>query len=158
MSEGMKDELPFSDARIWMLRPWRIEEFIQEGRCGVDFGLDDVDLTTVQTRDALKAIYASHRSEYGNSTVRDYLSQVNRFLFSMQIDDYVLLPNSDYQKLRLGQVKTDPYYDAKLNPKNNRTIHWFHDEIERNELTSTVNNNKRIMEISHDLRDEFIEL
>lgn len=113
-------------------------QFLELGYVGIGYKLHDVDLSCVNDPSELGSLYREKISGADQGAKSHNLTRVGRFLFEIQIDDYVVTPSPHRERLIFGRIASRPYHDPNDEVSNNylnrRKVTWHYRSIRRDEL------------------------
>ncbi len=113
-------------------------QFLEVGYVGIGYNLHDVDLSCVNNPSQLRSLYSKEISGVDPGAKSNNLTKVERFLFEMQIDDYVVTPSPHQERLICGRIASGPYHDPNDEVSNNylnrRRVTWHYRSIRRDEM------------------------
>ena len=106
--------------------------------------LREVDLSKVETKAELTAMYRQARPNHASNQVGANVGQLWLFL-EMEVGDYVITPCADSQWLYYGIVMDVPYYYAPNHPDgcdfpHRRPVAWARRRINRSDFSDTFQN------------------
>ena len=132
--------------KVWIVRGGRsgqfTGQFLEVGYVGIGYNLHDVDLSCVNGPSELRNLYRKKISGADPGAKSNNLTRVERFLFEMQIDDYVVTPSPHPQRLICGRIASVSYHarndEASNNYLNRRRVTWHYRSIRRDEMFTLV--------------------
>ena len=130
---------------IWVVRADGSEETqncVNGGFTGIGWK-ETGDLTDVMDSTAVASRWlrvANRNDKVG--TIRADVGNISRFLFDIQIGDWVITPEAERQWLRYGQVIGDYRYDAAVRDgcryRHRRNVLWSRSRLDRDKLSSNL--------------------
>ena len=113
-------------------------QFLEVGYVGIGYNLHDVNLSCVDGPSELRSRYSKRISGADPGARSNNLTRVERFLFEMQIDDYVVTPSPIPERLICGRIASGPFHapndGASNNYLNRRRVVWHYRSIRRDEM------------------------
>ena len=130
------------ETKVWIVRGGGsgqfTGQFLEVGYVGIGYNLYDVDLSRVNDPSELRRRYSEKISGADQGAKSGNLTKVERFLFEMQIDDYVVTPSPHPERLICGRIASGPYHDPNDEVSNNylnrRRVNWHYRSIRRGAL------------------------
>jgi predicted Mrr-cat superfamily restriction endonuclease len=139
------------------------KNFVQGGYVAVGYGIT-ASLAAVTSREELTKIYKqANPSDTSNLVIGQQVGQVARFLFDMQVGDYVITPASDTESLHYGQISDRGYWFDNERADgcpfaHRRGVVWYKDQLSRSSFSvpfqNTIRSSLTVFGISQ--RDEFL--
>lgn len=93
----------------------------------------DVDLSKCSTRDDIRRVILDFCPGESPATVGNWAGQLDRFVHTMQVGDFVVMPRKYQQVVAIGQVAGNYEYrgDAELGFRHVRPVDWLNPEVDR---------------------------
>jgi len=124
------------------------EAFVHGGYAAI--GFDSPDITPyieAQDIEVLRRDYASAHPDYSSRVVAYCIWQLWRFATELKTGDIILTPERDTEKIRVGVVVGDYYYEHKEDPTcsmpHRRPIKWEEQVLFRSTLSVPMQNTLR---------------
>jgi predicted Mrr-cat superfamily restriction endonuclease len=133
--------------RAWVARPYphgkyRVKEFLLKNIIGLGWPLIG-DLSHCNNRNDIKKAILSYYNYSSAQSLGQAVGNISRFIFEIQINDYVLLPDGPI--IYIGEVTSLYKYDNSVDSDeegypHQREISWIYDKkaIPRNLLTGRI--------------------
>lgn len=147
---------------IWLLRAnfgEHTQRCVEGGFHGLGWDMGDCSL--LADRESLASHWESVApAEDSPGNRRAVVGIFARFLFEMQIGDWILTPEVNSRWLRYGQVTGDYWFEADApasdtcHYQHRRTVDWKPDQIDRSELSvplqNTLKSNLTLFRVRHE--------
>ena len=144
--------------KVWLVRGGREErsvgEFLSQERVGIGFGLEEVDLSALKSRAAIRDAYLECNPDASNASVGQNVSQVSDFGLEMKVGEYVMMPAGS--RIHYGAIGSTPYNDPEVSYRNSRRVVWYEEPILRDCL-SDLPRRKTVAPVKDQLEDEFFK-
>lgn len=120
--------------------------FIDGGYTAIGWIPQD-SLKGITTDDQLKELYIKTYPNYTPVSLGQQIGQISRFLFEIQPGDIVVTPTSENEKLAVGKVTGDYYFqsDEKCPYPHRKSVMWLKDRVIRTSLSVPLQNTLRSM-------------
>ncbi len=139
------------------------KQFVEGGYVAIGW-MSSVDLTAIQSREALYPLYKeAHPKDTSNIVVGQQVGQIARFLLDIQAGDYVITPAADTEWLHYGQVAPELSYvyaagDDGCPYRHRRRVGWAKERLKRGDCSvpfqNTIRSSLTVFAVSQ--RDEFL--
>jgi len=120
--------------------------FRTEGYVAIGW-LNEADLGhfTTEQYEALRSLYALNHPGAGPLSIGQNVGQIARFLFEIQKGDIVVTPTLENEKLAVGKVTSDYYYekDSACPFPHRKRVQWCPDPVLRSALSVPLQNTLR---------------
>jgi restriction system protein len=154
-------------SNVWCVRAdfgTYTQHFIDGGYAGIGW-LDDIDLSSVRTREELYPLYKqAYPDDQSNIVIGQQVGQIARFLLDIQAGDYVITPAGDSERLYYGVVGKDPSYFHADNSdgcryRQRRRVEWVRKPLVRGSFSVPFQNTMRssLTVFSVSQRAEFLD-
>ncbi|MBV8549130.1 MAG: restriction endonuclease [Alphaproteobacteria bacterium] len=140
------------------------KQFVDGGYVAIGWRLADTDLSSINNRDQINALYrADNPEETSNIVIGQQVGQIARFLCEMQAGDYVITPDKDTEWLHYGKIAEDPSYYYQPNDEacpypHRRRVEWGKERLKRADFSVPFQNTMRssltVFAVSQ--KDEFL--
>ena len=114
------------------------EAWVHGGYAAIGW-LEDQDLSHVGSREDIRARLEKSHPDRLTGTINNWARQIDCFLLKMKPGDFVLTPAADHDRLHIGRVLSEPYYEADPGDScpwpHRRGIEW-HFEASRSAHTT----------------------
>ena len=118
------------------------------------------DITSIKSISEIKTLMENKYTEYNKQKIGLNVSQVNKFLLEMKVNDYVLTYNSEARIYSLGKIVSGYRYNGDLYYKNIRDVTWL-ESFSRDILTNTskysLGSLSTVFEVNEEVRKEIID-
>ena len=158
--EVFKSENPDWDPpKIWIVRGGSsgqpVDYQIENGVAGIDFNLEDVDLSRLLDDGVVRQAYSTRNPDAGEGRVRAQTGSVMNFVRDIRMCDYVLMPDGDGQRIHYGKVVSDPYHVPNGPWENRRDIEWADRVLIKPDLPSFPTRTRTVTQASDGVKEEF---
>ena len=149
--------------KVWVVPGGRGDETVEQSlsnkHIGIGLRLQHIDLSSMKTEDEITAAYTNlNAGKLSKPTIREYKPQVVRFVLNMNVDDYVLMPDTDGERVYFGVIESKLYFESESDYGNCRKVAWRSETLNRSKLPSFPDGRVRISEADESLQAEFFEL
>ena len=137
---------------VWMVRSefgTYTQAFLTGGYAAIGW-LPEHDLSAVTARDELDTLYRHVYREdaESNNVVGQQVGQIHRFIFQIEVGDYVTTAPSETEWLHYGKVTNTPYYYFPDNSDgcpfpHRRKVVWADERLRRSEFSIPMQNTLR---------------
>ena len=154
-------------SNVWCVRAeygTYTQHFVKGGYVAIGYGMTDIDLSQVTSREDLYPIYKkANPQDTSNIVIGQQVGQIARFLLEMKASDYVITPSADTEHLHYGQIAPDPSYVYALGDdgcpyRHRRRVEWAGRTMARSEFSvpfqNTIRSSLTVFAVSQ--RDEFL--
>ena len=108
-------------------------EALENGKLALDFN-NTIDLTQVQTRNALKTLYNRIAPEATPNQINNWAGQLWSFKDSIKIGDLVVMPRKDNREFfAIGEIAGEYEYHTEQ-PSHKRAVKWISPAVRRDSL------------------------
>lgn len=156
------------EPKVWVVRAlggrWT-DDFLTQGCVGINYGLAEVDMSSVGTRAEIKEIYSRVRPNASMGSVANIASQIDSFLLKMELGDYVITPGHNRAFYYGTVADAAPFFLKGASFANRRKVRWVKDPLQREDLPSLAwNIQNTVFEVrgtdrdGTDRRNEFFKL
>lgn len=133
--------------RVWVVRAdggKETQNCVDGGFTGIGWKeTGDLSDATDSAMVTVRWLSTAHRDDKVSS-VRATIGNISRFLFDIQVGDWVITPEADTRWLRYGQVIGDYRYDASARDAcryhHRRGVLWSADRLARHDLSYMLQN------------------
>jgi restriction system protein len=131
-------------AEMWMVRAgegaFLIEEFLKNNYVAVGW-IEMADLTKAKTKEGLELVYDKSYKDEKPGERRAGLNQISKFVFDINIGDWVVTYNPELRKYHIGTIKSDYYFaqDGTAEYRHQRKVDWQY-AVDRDALAVPTKN------------------
>ena len=148
-----RDEGSNRSPNLWIVRggadAHAVSAFFEQGYAGIGFGLQDDDLSLLNSADEIRTLYLE-RNPGGSSS-----NQVIQFCLGMKPGDYVVMPGPGSRINHYGRFTSDVFNDGLDPYKNKRNVEWSNRTITREELDLS-GYRTTVTHLKGEVRDRFL--
>ena len=111
---------------VWGIHTLRDDLFVPNGIIGIGWEeIGDIKLAG-DNRDTIKKTYARVYPEATQGSVATCVGMLYRFVYEVQVGDYVVYPSKVDRKINIGIIESDYYYDdSEVQYTNRRKVKWL---------------------------------
>ncbi len=145
---------------VWIARGGSSGESVNyqldKGIAGIGFNLDDVNLAAEDRKEVLRRVYEERHPDANELSVTINVASVANFLLDLKINDYVLMPDGDGERIHYGTVVSDPYCVGGERWPHRRDVEWSSVPIHRANLASFPTRTRTVVKATERLEKEFL--
>jgi restriction system protein len=129
---------------MWMVRAgggaFLIEEFLKNGYVAIGW-IEMDNLSKIKDKDGIEKLYDKSYPDDKPGHKRTSMSQISKFVFDMNIGDWMVTYNPELRKYHIGTVKSDYLFvlDAPSEYRHQRKIDWKY-AVDRDSLAVATKN------------------
>ncbi len=120
-------------------------QFINGGYVAIGW-LDEIDLSKIEKRDEIYPLYEEYHEEKNSLVLGQQVGQINRFLFEIQIGDYIISQSVNSDHIHYGIIQSSYYYEPNSTDgcpfPHRKKVKWVN-EIPRNSFSVPFQNTIR---------------
>lgn len=121
--------------RLWIVRAGKQGErelaAIEQGRLLPGF-MEFGDLSSLNGREPILAHLTQVAPSDGVNRLRNFAAQLNQFVHTIKVGDYVVLPRKVTDGVAVGRITGDYVHDAADPNRHSRKVEWLKPAIPRN--------------------------
>ena len=152
--------------KVWVVRAGGgklMDEFESGGFASI--GFDMGDLTSAKTLDAVRKAHKDVHPDQFPPAAGNVSGQIHAFMNEVVLDDLIVTPTIDPNRLRYGEVcESDPYYETPSEEHrhgNRRRVNWYEDCVLRTRLPDrerkALKDRRTVFLLAED-KDDFLAL
>jgi restriction system protein len=129
---------------MWMVRAgggaFLIEEFLKNGYVAIGW-IEMDNLTKIKDKGGIEKLYDKSYPDDKPGHKRTSMSQISKFVFEMEIGDWMVTYNPELRKYHIGTIKSDYLFvqDAPSEYRHQRKVEWKY-AVDRDSLAVATKN------------------